>query len=296
MKTIDLHQVDAFTRELFGGNPAAVVTNADELTDAEMKKIAREMNLSETAFVLSPTLPEALLKLRFFAPTGDEVKFCGHATVGTLFELARGGLFRLDQAGTNDVLVETNAGVLKMTVINQDNETKVAFNAPKVELVPYRLQGADFAKEFRVSPALLKAGSEILLDTTLNYVYIPVSSLEALGNQPFDFTHIRDTFTAEGIIVFCLYMNETKDPQTDLHARSLVPTIGIDEDPFTGSMQAGLVRAAKQTGLLAAGQDRIVTEQGHFMDRPGMAEVEDKNGEQVVTAGAVHVFSTQVEL
>jgi PhzF family phenazine biosynthesis protein len=297
MKTIDLHQVDAFTRELFGGNPAAVVTNANDLTDDEMKKITREMNLSETAFVLSPTLSEADLKLRFFTPTGDEVKFCGHATVGTLFQLAKSGLFQLDKTGENTVRVETNVGVLSMVVVNEKDITKVAFTAPKVNLAPYRLQGVDFAKEFHISPALLKDGGEILLDTKLNYVYIPVSSLAALGDQTFDFAHIRDTFTAEGIIVFCLYTNETKDSQADLHARSLVPTIGIDEDPFTGSMQAGLVRAAKRAGLLATGQSHIVTEQGHFMGRPGSAEIDDKRDDElVVIASAVPVFSTKVEL
>lgn len=297
MKTIDLHQVDAFTGELFGGNPAAVVTNADVLSDSEMKKIAREMNLSETAFVLPPTEPDATLKLRFFTPTGDEVKFCGHATVATLFQLAQINLFQLGRPGKNDVRVETNAGVLSMEVINEDGATNVAFTAPEVDLVPYRLQGADFAKEFRISPALLKNDAEILIDTNLNYVYVPVASLELLGSQAFEFGHIRDTFREEGVIVFCLYTNETRRASADLHARSLVPTIGIDEDPFTGSMQAGLVRAAQRTGSLPADQHQIVTEQGDFMGRPGVARIEiGQNDEVTVKAGAVSVFSTEIEL
>lgn len=296
MKKIDLHQVDAFTRELFGGNPAAVVMDASALGDDEMKKIAREMNLSETAFVLSPTIPEATLKLRFFTPSGDEVKFCGHATVATLFQLAKSDLFGLGKSGENDVHVETNAGVLAMTVTNTGDATEVTFAAPKVNLVPYRLQGSEFAAEFRIPIDLLWLNSEILHDTNLNYVYIPVASLERLGKQDFEFGHIRDTFTGEGIIVFCLYTSETVDSDADLHARSLVPTIGIDEDPFTGSMQAGLVRAAKRTGVLASAQHRVITEQGHFMGRPGRAQVNDQDNEVTVTASAVSVFSTTMEL
>jgi PhzF family phenazine biosynthesis protein len=183
-----------------------------------------------------------------------------------------------------------------MEVVNEGT-TKVTFKAPNVEFMPYHLQGSDFAKEFRIPPTLLKNNAEILLDKTLNYVYVPVSSLEQLGEQAFEFGHIRDTFTEEGIIVFCLYTNETKNPRADLHARSLVPTIGIDEDPFTGSMQAGLVRAAQQTGLLPADQRQIVTEQGHFMGRPGTAQIEiNQDDEVMVIAGAVPVFSTRVEL
>lgn len=95
MKIIDLHQVDAFTDKLFGGNPAGVVTNADGLTEEEMQKIAREMNLSETAFVLKPTQDGADVRLCFYTPPGDRIKFCGHATIGTLFQLAQLNLYGL---------------------------------------------------------------------------------------------------------------------------------------------------------------------------------------------------------
>src|SRR5581483_3751660 len=133
MKTTDIHQVDAFTDQLFGGNPAGVVTNADQLTDEEMVKIAREMNLSETAFVLQPT-GEADVKLRFFTPAAAEIKFCGHATVGALFQLAQLSMFGLGKSGDNAVRVETNAGVLNMSVLNEKAQVpRVSFGAPAVK-------------------------------------------------------------------------------------------------------------------------------------------------------------------
>jgi trans-2,3-dihydro-3-hydroxyanthranilate isomerase len=161
MKLIDVHQVDAFTNQLFGGNPAGVVTNADELTDEEMQKIAREMNLSETAFVLKPSSDQADVKLRFFTPT-DEVKFCGHATIGTLFQLAKLDMFRLGKPGKNDVRVETKAGTLPMAVTNKDGQPKISFTAPSVDMQPYRLQRDAFAKEFGVPVNLIKDSGTIL--------------------------------------------------------------------------------------------------------------------------------------
>lgn len=296
MTKIDLHQVDAFTTQLFGGNPAGMVTNADELNDTDMQNIAREMNLSETAFVCTPAKKEATLKLRFFTRSGDEVPFCGHATVGTLAQLAQLNLFELGQEGTQTVQVETGIGVLEMKVANNDT-TKIIFAAPTVTLEPYRLQGKDFAEKLGVPIELIHPTSQILRDTTLNYLYIPVASLKTLGDQTFDSNHIRTQFGKENTIVFCLYTPETFDPKADLHARSLAPNIGIDEDPFTGSMQAGLVRAAKQNSLIDPKQNIVATEQGQFVGRPGSAIVEQQdNGEITVAASAVPVFSTTMEV
>src|SRR5258708_39190645 len=116
MRKIEIHQVDAFTDKIFGGNPAAVVFAADVLTEEEMKNIAREMNLSETAFVLRPKKKKASIKLRFFTSEKAEIKFCGHTTIATLYALAKEERFGMNKEGTFTLQVETNAGVLSMTV------------------------------------------------------------------------------------------------------------------------------------------------------------------------------------
>jgi len=295
MTKIDLHQVDAFTTQLFGGNPAGVVTNADSLDKQDMQNIAREMNLSETAFVLSPSDQEATLRLRFFTRSGEEVPFCGHATVGALAQLAKLNLFGLGQQSTQAVRVETGIGVLDMKVVNSDT-TQIIFTAPPVTLEPYNLQGEEFARKLGVPATLLHSNKTILRDTTLNYLYIPVASLKTLGEQTFDSNHIREQFGAENTIVFCLYTPETFSKTADLHARSLAPNIGIDEDPFTGSMQAGLVQAAKENMLIDPAQTTVHTEQGHFVNRPGSAIVQRAGSQITVAASAVPVFSTVVEL
>jgi predicted PhzF superfamily epimerase YddE/YHI9 len=83
-----------------------------------------------------------------------------------------------------------------------------------------------------------------------------------------------------------------------LHARGLAPLIGIDEDPFTGSMQAGLIHAAKQNDFIEFSQQKIIVEQGNFLGRPGFAEINHDmdTDELFVTASAVQVFSTKLEV
>lgn len=297
MREIAIHQVDAFTDQLFGGNPAGVVTNAEQMTEAEMQQVAREMNLSETAFVLPPSSDEVDVRLRFFTPS-SEVKFCGHATVGALFQLSLLGLYGLGRQGRNDVNVQTGAGILPMTVMNEGVKPEIGFTAPPVKLAPYRLQGEAFADAFGVSPELIKPDATVLRDDVLNYLYVPAASLQSLRKQQFDFGRIRDNFGDEGIVVFCLFSNETIGKHADLHARGLAPNVGVDEDPFTGSMQAGLIRAAQRNGYIDPSQQAIITEQGHFVGRPGFARVSRRelDGNVTITANAVPVFSATMEL
>src|SRR3974377_2554310 len=87
-RTIEIHQVDAFTRAPFTGNPTGVVLNADALSDAQMLAVARELNNAETAFILAADGPDHSVRARFFTPR-TEIGFVGHATVAAQYVLAR---------------------------------------------------------------------------------------------------------------------------------------------------------------------------------------------------------------
>lgn len=295
MRTIDIHQVDAFTDQLFGGNPAGVVTNADDLTETEMKKIAREMNLSETAFVLSATDASSDLRLRFFTPNASEIDFCGHATVGALSQLAQLGMFGLGNKGENTIAVQTKAQTLTMSVTNTADGISIAFTAPTVDMQKYASQQEEAVRRLRIPPEALMPGKDLLIDRSLRYLYIPVVSLEVLNTLTLDFDHLRQEFAAENIIVFGLY---AKDTSTDvLHSRGLAPLVGVDEDPFTGSMQAGMVIAAKTNAIIPSKVSVVHTTQGHYLGRPGYATVIHDQGNVItVKAASKLVFSTTMEL
>jgi trans-2,3-dihydro-3-hydroxyanthranilate isomerase len=86
-RSLKFYQADVFTSQPFGGNPVAVIPDAQGLSDDLLQQIAREMNLSETVFVFPPTDPAAVVRLRIFTPT-QEVPFAGHPVLGTFFILA----------------------------------------------------------------------------------------------------------------------------------------------------------------------------------------------------------------
>ena len=129
MRAFKLLQVDTFTNKLFSGNPAAVVFNAESLSDEEMKKITREMNLSETAFILPSKLGD--FRLRYFTPAGNEIKFCGHATVGALHAIACENEFGITEIGTFPLKVETGVGLMDMFVENKKENDEVVKNNKK---------------------------------------------------------------------------------------------------------------------------------------------------------------------
>src|SRR3981189_3875930 len=114
--------LDVFTNNRFEGNPLAVITDGDGLSDDEMLAIAREMNLSETVFVQKPTEEEALARLRIFT-TKEELRLAGHPVIGTWFLLADVGVVPAQDGGVR-VLQETGAGILPVEIRFKDGRPK----------------------------------------------------------------------------------------------------------------------------------------------------------------------------
>ena len=116
-------QVDVFTDQSFAGNSLAVFPEAEGLSDEVMMKIAREMNLSETVFVLKPETDEVLRRLRIFTPI-REIPFAGHPIVGTWNALAREGVVPLppDGTGWQRIFHEVGIGVLPVDIEFQDGQ------------------------------------------------------------------------------------------------------------------------------------------------------------------------------
>src|ERR1700757_2363196 len=112
------YTLDVFTNNRFEGNPLAVFTDGDELSDDQMLAIAREMNLSETVFVQKPTDEDALARLRIFT-TKEELKLAGHPVIGTWFLLAELGVVPAQEGGVH-VLQQTGAGVLPVEIRFKD--------------------------------------------------------------------------------------------------------------------------------------------------------------------------------
>jgi PhzF family phenazine biosynthesis protein len=300
VKELKIHQVDVFTDTLFGGNPTAVVCDADVLDDNEMRGIAREMNLSESVFLLPSD--KADVKLRFFTPPGDEIKFCGHATVGALHTIATENLYGISTSGGRQQLtVETNAGVLTTDLVCEGGQDPgIILDCPRIDLVPASYELADVVSAMGLEDDQVDWDKPLMLERTNNYLYFASPSLAALEKIELDVRGAIEFAQDDHIVVFCVMTAEALDAANHVHARGYAPLVGVPEDPFTGSMQGGLAAYLVANDMVSADLSLIGSEQGHFIGRPGQVRIEvvERAPEfrARMHASAVAVFETVLSL
>lgn len=297
-KKVHVHQVDAFTNERFGGNPAGVVLDADELDETTMRKIARELNLSETAFVLSSE--KGSFQMRYFTPTGHEITFCGHSTVGALYMIAKERRFGIEKAGKHTFDVETPCGILKMEAsLDTEGEIRVAYETPLIKLGQVDISHEMVAKAGGFDPHLVNQSFPVMYEETNKDLFVVIKTLEDLKKIECDPKSFASFSKQHDIVALCLVTPEAFDRKNQFHMRCFAPLVGIPEDPFTGSVLGGLTAYVDTFGLLPKNSSHFRVEQGHFIERPGVVKVEfSKKGnyKAKVFAQAVHCFSTEINL
>lgn len=266
MRALDACKVDAFTTTPLTGNISGVVPDAAGLSEAEMQAIAREMNVSETGFVLPSSAKGADLRLRFFTPT-SEVKLCGHATVASFHLLVERGRVKPPAR----LMVETGAGVLPVDV-REGGEVLLTSDPVVIEPSPFTPQ--ETARLLGISEKDLHPSLPILL--VKRKLLVPLAGLKAMDALKPDMPAIaraRHEKNVDGIVPLSL---ETFSHDARTHIRYFVPGVGIDEDPVTGTAHMSLGGYLVHTGQidLSRGPVRFIGEQGHFLKRPGQVVVE----------------------
>jgi PhzF family phenazine biosynthesis protein len=261
------HQVDVFSAEPLRGNPLAVVHAAGDLDAARMAQFARWTNLSETSFLLPPTDPGADYRVRIFTPD-RELPFAGHPTLGSCAAwLAAGG-----QPRRADLIVQ-ECGVGRVRIRRQGD--RLAFAAPPLQ----RTGGVDDATLSRIATALRVRPEAFIASQWLvngpRWVAVMLRThQELLALQP-DFAAMGDLEL--GVIA-------PVGGELAFEVRAFVPTLGVNEDPVTGSLQAGLA------------QPRYVAAQGSALGRAGRVHVE-RDGSDIWIGGDVAIcVSGQVRL
>jgi trans-2,3-dihydro-3-hydroxyanthranilate isomerase len=290
MKKVQVYQVDAFTNEAFGGNAAGVVPNADGLSEIEMQKIARELNQSETAFILKTEREDADVKIRYFTPS-SEIDFCGHATVGLSWILATEYDWKNK---AKEIRLETNIGVVPVKWSLKDGKlesvimTQVAPTVKEVDVDDSfisRLIGVaadDIDNRYPIKLAYTGNWHLLVPIKTKQAVDAALPLLEELGA----FNRELQTSTTH------LF---TFDSGTDakLYTRDFAPAVGIPEDPVTGSANGALAGYLALEKIVELETYKI--DQGHSVGRPGSLEitVRDEEGNPIISVGgqAVTVFS-----
>lgn len=262
-RRIPIVQIDAFTTRPFAGNPAAVVLDAAGLDDARMQAIAREMNLSETAYLSAPTPAGAArgadYRLRWFTP-GGEVTFCGHATVATAHALCQAGRF-----SASLLTFETLGGILRVS-----RSDDIYWFEPEARLIePYREPLDEILAALGLAASDLAGWAAPALSPERDLL-LPCRGLDALRRARPSMV-LGDLGLARDLRGFCLTTRETFEPASALHSRFFAPHLGVPEDPVTGSVHASLAVYLFRLELVP---ERFVAEQGDFLGRPGRLEIE----------------------
>ncbi|HJU06665.1 MAG TPA: PhzF family phenazine biosynthesis protein [Nitrospiraceae bacterium] len=297
-RTLKFYQADVFANLPFAGNPVAVVPDAMDLGDLELQKIAREMNLSETVFVLPPTDKTAAVKIRIFTPT-QEIPFAGHPVLGACFVLGTLKRLPLEEPVTR-VVYECNIGLFSVELhVRGSKIIRVVMSQPKPEFLGSVTATGDVLE---VANALgLSKGSITgakwpieVVSTGLPVLIVPVRTLTAVKSIVPNSAAINEICARHGTNGIMVFTTVTVEELSAVHTRMFASPIGVTEDPATGSASGALGAYLVQNGVVqVAPVTEIIAEQGYELDRPSriLIQVEsDDDAIQTVKVGGQAVM------
>ena len=290
MKTYRFKQVDAFTSRPLYGNPVAVVLDADDLTDDRMQRIAAWTNLSETTFVLKPTIPGPAYRLRIFTPA-HELPFAGHPTIGSCHAVLEAGIV---EAKDGRLVQECGAGNLPLRIEGagagrqiwvEAPEAKPMGEHPELAAILSGVLGAEIAASppptaFRNGPTWLFVRFET--EAAVSTLRPDMSALAKLSP------------TVTGLAAFAF----VDRGEFAVHIRCFAPAAGVPEDPVTGSANAALPAYLVHHGLLEKTGREYVATQATEVGRDGrvLVRVLDETGRAEIGGQAVTVVNGEIRL
>jgi trans-2,3-dihydro-3-hydroxyanthranilate isomerase len=304
---LKFNTLDVFTNKRFGGNPLAVVHDADALTTEQMQTVAREFNLSETIFVMKPEDPGNTAKVRIFFP-GGEMPFAGHPTLGCAILLAE-MKHKPGCSFESEIRLEEVAGLVPVKVSRIGDVPRGLFKAP---VIPQKVADgpgkSEIAAALGISPGDIgfDAHQPMLISGGPAFFLVPVTSRAVLAEaRPCEPAWSALTASLGQHTTFIdaayVYTRGGDGKDASFRSRMFAPGGGVPEDPATGSATALLARQLLIADKLEDGKHRFILEQGYEMKRPSdlILEVDVAHGDLVevriggqavrVTAGVITV-------
>jgi len=286
MPVLNYRIVDVFTTQVLEGNPLAVFTNASQIDGNLMQKIAHEMNLAETTFVLPPTDPTCAARVRIFTPRREMV-FAGHPTIGTSFVLLNQGLISKD---SESFLLEEKVGPVPIRV-ERGAQPRIWLRTPPIA------EGAVFDRAtcaralglhpddlLNITPQVLSAGNPTLFIALKDPAIVDRAWTDRSGMKAIK--AIKNDDDAEAFCVF-VFARTTQGA----YSRMFAPEHGVTEDPATGSSTGPLAAFMLKHGLLdGTSGTRFISEQGTKMGRRSFLHVKiagDKGTDGIDVGGHV---------
>ncbi|PYS31589.1 MAG: PhzF family phenazine biosynthesis protein [Acidobacteria bacterium] len=261
MRKLRYRLLDVFTNRAFGGNQLAVFTDVSGLSSQTMQSIARELNLSETTFVLQPEDRANDYRVRIFAPA-LELPMAGHPTIGTSFVLAMDRLVERSER-INRLKLEEGVGTIAVNLEWENGHP--AF----IEMTqPLPTFGSHFEDASAVSCGV-------------PFLFVPLRDLETVRGIRFRldvWERVLRDFEAPHVFVFT---RETEAQGSTVHSRMFAPASGISEDPATGGASGPLgCYLVRHKVLSPARLTECVSEQGMEMGRPSFIKIRIEQNEE----------------
>lgn len=280
----DYQLLDVFTERPFGGNQLAVFTDGSGMGAETMQAVARELNLSETVFVL-PAEEGGDFRLRIFTPA-MELPFAGHPTVGAALVLA-------EATDLSNLALEEAAGRVDVRIDRREGRRFATLTAPRLsERLPIEIESEAVAASLGAAPGALAPIPAAAYSAGVPFLFAPLAGAEALAAAAVDLpvwrTHIADSRAPH---IAALWMQDWRNGG-EVHLRMFAPAMGITEDPATGAAAAALAGLLVDLQQPQDGTTHWLVRQGEAMGRPSRIylEADVENGR----AAAIRVGGTAV--
>jgi trans-2,3-dihydro-3-hydroxyanthranilate isomerase len=279
MKKLPFYIIDVFTHDQFGGNQLAVFPNGEDVSESLMQKIAKEINFSETTFVLPPKKKGNDFQLRIFTPN-TEIPMAGHPTVGSAFALLKNNLI----PSTKESII-FEEGIGDITVTFQKTEESII----TIMEQPLPIFGSLFEKDIIAKILSLKQEQILelypvqVVSCGVPFLFIPVKDLKAIKSIKLRmdlYEKYLVGFVTNSLFVFT---PETERSGSTVHSRMFAPNFGITEDPATGGA-SGALGAYLVQNELAIENKTIISEQGFEIGRPSIIIVNIQSDNKKITS------------
>ncbi len=294
MNKLTFYILDVFAEEKYAGNQLAVVRDAAALSDSQMQKIAKEMNYSETTFILSEEARGGAYDVRIFTPE-IEVPFAGHPTLGTAFVIQQ----EIIKKPVDAIKLNLKVGQIPVT-FNYDGRQPGILWMKQIEPVfGATVEPGPISEVLGIDENDIDQRFPIQnVSTGIFFLIVPLKTLDAVKGSRVvrdKYFKLVENLQAKAILVFC---PETYNHDNDVNARMFCDYYGISEDPATGSANGCLAGYLVKHRYFGSNKVNVRVEQGYEIGRPSLLylKAEDKNGKIDVSVGGKVVMVAKGEL
>lgn len=257
--------VDVFAEQKYTGNQLAVFRSSDRLSTAQMQQIAKEMNYSETTFILSEDPSLAAFPVRIFTPE-KELPFAGHPTLGTAFVLQQ----EIVQKSVETMTLNLQVGQIPVSIRYENGNPTILWMRQNPPIFGQTFEQDAIAPILNLTPDQIDEFAIEEVSTGVPFIIVPLKSHAALKQAKVNkdrFFELIETTEAKAILVFC---PETYDAENQLSVRVFADGLGIPEDPATGSANGCLAGYLVWHKYFGNDKIDIRVEQGHEIGRPSL--------------------------